>query len=261
MIQLAQMEWMKLKKYRTFWIMLIIYVVLMIVWNFGFAKGAIKMNANGMNLLANSYTFPEVWSKVTYIAGWMILILCVLLITITSNEFQFKTHRQNVIDGLSRFDFFHSKLIVVFAISLFTVLVSVFTGLSLGFMYGGGNPLDNLMPLVYQFLYAINYLTFALLISLFVQKSGLSIALFFCYVIFIEGILGYALNNYFSPIGNFLPLNSSDELLPMPLGAILKSALDNGATSYSPIYYCISSLVYIAIYYFVAKRKMETSDL
>ncbi len=260
MKQLLKIEWLKLKSYRTFWIIIGLYTFILVAWNFVAAYGLVKLQANGMNLLSINYGFPAVWEKVTYAAGWLIVLLCVLVITITSNEFQFKTHRQHIIDGLSRFDFLKSKLGVILAITCYTLIVCFILGILLGVLHGGGNPFVGVYPLFYLFVYSINYLFFAIVITLFIKKSGLSIALFFCYFMFIEFIVSKLLNWKASPIGNFLPLQCSDELFSFPIADMAKEALQL-QSNIPMMYYIIASIGYIVLYFFISKNTLEKSDL
>jgi ABC-2 type transport system permease protein len=261
MKKLLLLEWMKIKSYKTFWIFIGLYIFLNIVWNFGISYGMLKFSDGGINPIDASYDFPGVWAKVSYTASWMMVILCLLVITLVSNEFQFKTNRQNVIDGLSRSDFLNGKIGLIFILSLGTVVLTYLIGLLLGFANGGGNPLLKLRPLFYQFIYAFNYLFFALLITMFIKKSGLSIALFFCYFLFIEGGVRYLINYKFSPVGNFFPLQASDELLPLPLNSSISKMAGLDQEPLNPVFYLLASILYIALYYFIAKRNIEKADL
>lgn len=261
MKQLLEIEWMKIKSYKTFWIFMGLYLFLTLAWNMGLAYGLLNFNVNGISPIENSFSFPAVWGKITYIAGWLMVIPSILMITLVCNEFQFKTHRQNIIDGQSRMDFIYGKIILAVMLSVVIVLISFLAGLILGFTNGGGNPFENLRPLLFQFLYSINYLLFSILIALYVKKSGLSIALFFCYILFFENIVGFIINKYAKPIGNFFPLQVSDELLPIPFSDTVQQLSEQSQTSVSPWIYAAATLVYIGLYIFIARIKITKSDL
>ena len=104
---LLHVEWLKIRRYpRTFWIQSSLFLLLFLLWNWGIQGGILKF---GTGLLNFSYSFPAVWGYVGYWGSIFVLFLCILTITLTCNEATFKTHRQNVIDGWSRLDFFHGK--------------------------------------------------------------------------------------------------------------------------------------------------------
>ncbi len=49
---------------------------------------------NGKNILGAPFAFPEVWQTIAWNSGMLILLPAILIITLTTNEFTYKTHRQ-----------------------------------------------------------------------------------------------------------------------------------------------------------------------
>src|SRR5690554_1564066 len=132
MLRLVKLEFLKLKTNRAFWILLGIYFLALIV--FAFSGGIILkyLENDGVNYQGLSpvmlpiYDFEDIWQNLAWL-GYLFKIFPALLIIISiTNEFQFKTHRQNIIDGLSRMEFFLSKL--SFAIFLALLSAVVITG-------------------------------------------------------------------------------------------------------------------------------------
>src|SRR5262245_35861746 len=113
MNNLLAIEWLKIRRYRAFWLLIGLFAVLLALWNYQISKGVVQMGAQGVNVLSNAYTFPDVWSNLGWWGGIFVLFLAILIITLTCNEFTFRTHRQNVIDGWSRLDFYHAKVALV----------------------------------------------------------------------------------------------------------------------------------------------------
>jgi ABC-2 type transport system permease protein len=257
MKKLLSIEIIKLKYYKTFWIMLLAYLVISIAWNIGFANNYLHMET----IMDMRFQFPFVWDKVVYIASWLIVILCILMITIMSNEYQFKTNRQHVIDGLRRQDVWLSKLIVVVGLATFIVITALITGLFLGYTHGGGNPLAHLMPLLHLFVYSINYLSVALLITVFIKKSGLSIAIFFAYFMFVESIVSHLINKKMDPIGNFLPLQVSDEMFKLPTSEMVNMAMHTEQKTLGTHWYLLGTIVYIGVYYLIIHWQLQKRDL
>ena len=109
-----RIEWLKLKYYRTFWILLGIIVVCIPAFNYVIYD--ITDNSfpkiNGQNLLGNPFSFPNVWSTVPYNAGILVFIPAILIITLFTNEYSYRTHRQNIIDGWSRSQFVSAYSII-----------------------------------------------------------------------------------------------------------------------------------------------------
>ncbi len=114
-----RIEWLKLKYYRTFWILLSVIVVCIPAFNYviyDFTDNNIP-KINGQNLLGNPFSFPNVWRTVPYNAGILIFIPAILIITLFTNEYSYRTHRQNIIDGWSRSRFIYIKIIEVFLLN------------------------------------------------------------------------------------------------------------------------------------------------
>ena len=64
------------------------------------------------------FSFPGIWHNVTYVAGFFKFFLAILVAILVSGEYEYRTIRQNIIDGMSRLEFFKSKIITLFLISL-----------------------------------------------------------------------------------------------------------------------------------------------
>src|SRR5690606_18571465 len=101
MRQLLSIEWLKIKRYGTFWVLTGFFVVLMPLLNYQIFRGMVTVGGSGkggINLLSQSYSFPAVWGNIGYWGSIFIIFLSILVIILITNEFGYKTHRQNVID-------------------------------------------------------------------------------------------------------------------------------------------------------------------
>ncbi|HYD20756.1 MAG TPA: ABC transporter permease, partial [Flavipsychrobacter sp.] len=94
---LLAIEWLKIKRYRTFWILAAFFTVLLPLWNYMIASGMMQMGGGGVNFLNRAYSFPGVWENVGFWASIFIIFLSMLVIILTTNEYTYRTHRQNVI--------------------------------------------------------------------------------------------------------------------------------------------------------------------
>jgi ABC-2 type transport system permease protein len=257
---LLAIEWLKIKRYRTFWILVGFFIVLLPLWNYQVQSGMLKIGGPGMNLLSQAYSFPAVWGNIGFWGSIFVVFLSILVIILTTNEFNFRTHRQNIIDGWNRQQFYHAK---VWLVLLFSVLATVYVwliGMLFGLVSGGADSMFlEIEKLGYFFLLSVNYLGLALLIGILVRRSGLAIGLFMLYCLIIENILEGMLNWSFDfDIGNYLPLQASDELLPFPVFGMVKTMI---STPQPPIqYYVIATVAWCAVYYFIGRRRILRSD-
>ncbi len=261
MQSLLAIEWMKLKRYRTFWILIGFFTLLLAFWNYGISGGFLKIGAGDINILNQAYTFSYVWQNLGFWAGVFVAFLSVLVVIVTTNEYQFRTNRQNVIDGWSRMQFYHAKWLVVLSLAILTTFYVFILGIIFGASYGSMDYFPGkISKLFYVFIIALNYYGFALLLSLFFKRSGITIGLFFLYSMILETLLRGLINwKIKHSIGNFLPLQSSDELLPFPLMDMMKT-MANVPQSLPDWGYVLASFCWITLYYFVGRQKLVRSD-
>lgn len=265
MIALLQIEWLKIKRYRTFWVLACLFLVLLPLWNYEVAHGFIKLGGgdkNAFNFLSTAYAFPQVWGNMGFWGSIFIWFLTILVIILTTNEYTYRTNRQNVIDGWNRLDFFHAKVLLVVALSAAATLYLFI----LGAIFGGINShsLSNIFTdfaqVGYFFILSVNYLGFGMLIAIWIKRSGLAIGLFLLYSMIIENIVKSILNHYMDkPFGNFMPLQCSDELLPFPMLQMAKAMLPMG-TSLSMNTYLMVSVFWCGAYYVISRAILTRRD-
>jgi len=263
MTQLLKIEWLKLKHYRTFWVMTLLFALLLTVWYVLVGSGYMNAGAGGLTLIGQASSFSGLWNDLCFYASYFVIALAILMVIITTNEFQYKTHRQSVIDGWTRMQFYHAQWAVLLAISLGTTVFVFLLGIVCGLI--GGIPLstclDNGQKLIWLFLLTVNYLGFAMTLSLFFKRSGLSIGLLMLYSMIIEFFLHlYFLLKLQTPAADlFLPLQASDDLLPLEATKLLNMAA--GASYFpEPHTYALVTLAWIALYYVLGRVKLAKSD-
>ena len=256
-MNLLKIEWLKIKKYKTFWLLVGLFTGLFFLATYVISEGMWSIG----ELLSSSFAFPSIWSNLGNLYSWFILFLCVFVILSITNEFSFKTHRQNIIDGQSRLDFLHAKLLLILATTLVSTLFFVVIAIVFGYIHGGGNVFEGMEYMIYVFLFTLNYLCFSALIAFFIKRAGLSIIILLSYFV-LESILGLIIKYKFnSSLGNFFPLQSSDELLPWnALKAVGKYA-GIGELVIDNYFYIMATGMWVVIYYFILRRKIKTADL
>lgn len=260
-MQLLFVEWLKLKKYKTFWVLISLFSGLYILWNYGVNSSMVKMGSSPISFITTSYTFPAVWTNMGYVFSWFEIFLSILVIIVITNEFTFKTHRQQIIDGLHRLDFINAKALLILSITILSTLFYFLLGIIFGYANGGTQPWLGIEKVSFVFLYSLNYLSFAGLLALYFKRSGITIVMLFAYLL-LETILSKLINfqlgtNY----GNMLPLQSSDELLPFPALQTLSSMMPSQQAEIPTYQYALASIVYIILYYWMARKRILSSDL
>ncbi len=227
MKHIIQTEWLKIKKYPAFWWVMGITALTYPGINFIFHSIYLNITqqdtARGKiisSLMGNPFSFPEAWHSVSYFSSIFVFIPAIVVIMLITNEFTFKTNRQNIIDGWSRSEFMTGKLIDVL---LLTTIITVLNGL-VAFIMGSTNTTDAAASTwsmaYYTGLFALqsfSQLSLAFLVGMLVRKSFIALAIFSFYFIIMEPIVVNVLKIKFdSRAGDYLPLEISHMLLPKP---------------------------------------------
>ena len=274
MINLLQIEWLKIKRYTGFILLSSFFVLGVVTANvivYLFIKNVLsEVEVSKIFLGVYPFGFDKVWTTVSYYGSFFLMLPALLMVILITNEFNYKTHRQNIIDGWSRFEFLKVKLAVALLFAIGCTLVVIITALIFGVTSGTDFSLNGFENIGYFLLKAVTYNMVAILISLLTKRSGVAIALFFIYTIFENGVsmLLFFLavkmkkdsNIDWGNLGNYLPMNASDGLLASPLdqfSGITKNILPSDFST--AVLSC--ALCYVVIFYLWSKRKMMRSDL
>jgi ABC-2 type transport system permease protein len=268
MLQLLKIEWLKIKNYRTFWILLVLIIVSIPAFNYmwyDITDNSFPTKEMGRMLLGKPYAFSLVWQTVSWYSTLLLFLPALLIITLNTNEFVFKTHRQNVIDGWAREQFISVKFLQVLLMSLFMTLVVAGTTVWLGRL--GTPPEDktnmfaNIRQLLYFFLTAVSYLMFALMLSILIKRSGLALGVFFLYSMIIEQIIVLVADKYARDAGRFLPIESCDRLILNPLRQKVMKPATIAQWQQEHNLFLTITLLYIALFAFVAWYVFTKKDL
>src|SRR5215212_5580130 len=138
MSSLLKTEWLKIKGYPAFWWMLGIVALSYPGMNYAIYVNGYKDQLNDktmgpiLKMLSNPFTFPDVWQTVAFISSLFVFLPSIVVIMFITNEYTYKTNRQNIIDGWSRNNFMMSKLIDVVIITLLITVLYAVTAFVIG---------------------------------------------------------------------------------------------------------------------------------
>jgi ABC-type transport system involved in multi-copper enzyme maturation permease subunit len=223
---LLNTEWLKLRKYPAFWWMTGIIALSYPGVNYIFyhiyqqviSKGDTTAQMVKM-LVGNPFTFPEVWHTVAYASSLFIFIPSVVVIMFITNEYTYKTHRQNIIDGWSRKQFIASKFIDVLLLTALVTVLYLLVALALG-VFNNGEPTATIWSgskyIGLFALQAFSQLSIAFLIAFLVRKAFVSLGIFIFYFIILEPVIVGIAKLKANDLGRFMPLEISDRLIPVP---------------------------------------------
>ncbi len=231
MYHLVRIELKKMTSYRTFWVICGLYFVAL---GFTTASGmeilkwiASKFQEFGSEININRiplYHFPDIWQNLIWVSGLFKIVLSIMVVISITNEYQYRTLRQNIIDGLSRWEFMLSKIMMNVLLSLMSVgmllVIVLFTGLIYTPDLAWADILIGSEFLPAYFLEVFAFLSYALMLGMFVQRSGLTIVLLLLSHM-IEAIVKlnvfrFGIENSLGWLKQFFPLESITNLVPLP---------------------------------------------
>lgn len=228
-----KLEWLKLKHYRFFWILLGMYLLaLFIICTFGvfFLEWLKRQGADFDGIdptLLPIYDFPDIWQNTTYLASFVKVLLAFIVIISVTNDISYITMRQNIIDGISKKEFLLSKLSLILFLAAFSTLFLFVFGLINGSIYshvwGIKYVFDELEFLLAYFYDIVVFCSFAFILSLLIRKAGFAIVLLFLYSLMFEPIFtlimtesDWTRDTHWATFAEFFPIKAMNGLIPVP---------------------------------------------
>ena len=223
------------------------------------------------------FNFPYIWHFNTYIAAILKLFLAIVIVSMMANEYSNRTLKQNLIDGLSKWEFVISKFLTVVLFSVLSTLFVFIVSLLLGLKFSDyTEPSIIFSDLEYLFAYFVKLLgffSFCLFLGVLVKRSAFALGFLFVWNI-IEGVI-YGLLRWkildedtADKIIQFFPLSAMSNLIVEPfsrLGAI-QSAANQIGEGFSKDYSVHSTTLIIVLawtaifvygsYYILKKRDL-----
>ncbi|HZK63220.1 MAG TPA: ABC transporter permease [Puia sp.] len=262
-----RIEWLKVKNYRSFWILTGIIAVCIPAFNYVVydVTNNTFPKVNGQNILGSPFSFPNVWKTVPFNAGLMLFIPAILIITLLTNEFTYKTHRQNIIDGWSRGRFISVKIIETVLLSLFVTVVVLFTCLYFGFYTEKTATASPAWPqfrfIVFFFIEMLSYSMIAVIIAMSIRRAGLAMGIFFLYMIVEQFVVVLGRNKYKVDWINYLPEEVTDNLIPQPFKPRMIASDHTAIWEHHLPGYITVSLIYLILYILYVSWRFRRNDL
>jgi ABC-2 type transport system permease protein len=274
MIQLLKIEWLKIKNYTAFIIISSFFALGVFAVNY--ISYIVKKNVvdvvdpTGIISTSSPFDYPSVWQTVSYYSGWLLLLPGMLLLILVTNEFTYRTNRQNIIDGWNRMQFTHVKIMMGIIIAIVSTLLVIITVFIFGAVTGKPFSVQGVENIGYFFLKAVTYNSLAVLLGVLIRRTGFAIAVYFIYTVLENGIalLLYAWafdlkekgKGDFGNMGNYLPMNASDGLLYSPLDKFSKFGSNVLPSDYTWLVLSLA-IAYLGLFYWWTRRRMVKSDL
>jgi ABC-2 type transport system permease protein len=210
MVKLLGMEWLKLRRRGAFWVAILAHAMILTI-----ATGA-QQYMHSVKPESPAFTLPGGWEMLLSVGSQMaMLMLLISVALLTASEAGWKTQRQNVIDGLSREQYFSAKIMVVVLLVVILWADIILVGLIVA-PFGGKGALAmpifseisrRMLPNVLLYLTGIGIIGF--MAGMIASSSGAAIAVAFAYVL-VEPIIGGIMasqGGYLPRIARFLPMD------------------------------------------------------
>jgi ABC-type transport system involved in multi-copper enzyme maturation permease subunit len=226
------------------------------------------------------FNFPYIWHFNTFIASIFKIFLAVVIVSMVANEYSYKTLKQNLIDGLSKYELLQSKALMVVALSLSSTVFIFILSLILGYRFSDYNEVgivfSDLEYLLAYFIKLVGFFSFCLFLGVLIKRSAFALG-FLAVWQMAEGIT-FGLMKWKLPdilpsitaeqVFSFFPLNSMSELITQPftrlsavkniVGQIGEQVDANTGVSWSNI---AIVLFWTAVFLWMSYRILRQRDL
>ncbi|MCX6279058.1 MAG: ABC transporter permease [Bacteroidetes bacterium] len=276
MIKLLRIEFKKIRNYKIFWILISLYFLFLSV-GLLMAEFMINNIIDDVNRHTpiplphvTIYFFPWIWQNIAFFATirYVLIFPAIVIIILITNEFTFKTIRQNVITGMSKLEFLLSKLFLILLISIimtfFLLIGTLILGLSNTSDISFSLILDKSSFIFGFFITILAFQIFGLFFGFLLRNTGLSIALFTLYVFIVEPILYFFLKSplvFKNGISTYLPVNAILRVTEYPAIPVLKTVMGLNLQESVTWSACAIPLLYSAamvgfVYFIMEKRDL-----
>ncbi|KRO79355.1 MAG: excinuclease ABC subunit B [Polaribacter sp. BACL8 MAG-120531-bin13] len=175
------------------------------------------------------FNFPYIWHFNTFVAALLKIFLAIIIVSMMSNEYTYKTIKQNLIDGLSKKEFIASKFLTVVLFSIVSTVFVAVISLILGSIYSDytewGIVFTDLRFLVAYFIKLVGFFSFCLFIGILVKRSAFALGFLILWQMFegfTRGMIRWRLfdGETTDAIMGFFPLNAMFNVLKEPFSRL-----------------------------------------
>ena len=161
MLRLLTIELQKLRFNKSAKVISIVYFALIcfiaFIVSIEFDFGGVKFRVADQGI----FNFPYIWHFNAWMAAWLKIFFAIVIVSIVSNEYSYRTLKQNLIDGLSKREFLTSKFLTVLLFSVVSTIFLFVVSLILGLIFSDYNEIGIIFSdLQYMFAYFLKLLCF-----------------------------------------------------------------------------------------------------
>lgn len=225
MRHLLSIEYSKLKNLNAIKVILLIYMVIVPLFMYvaseflyGILFPALKQTIPAIT--HKPFAYPQIWEfsevlKYTfYCASYFHVLVSLILVIIVSNEFSYRTAKQNIIDGMTKKQLIFSKLAILVFLSLFVTLYNCLLALVLGLINSDTVDLYANSHYIFVFFFqSFCYFSIALFFVTVIRHTAMSLV-----TVIVFPVVDFIAGKIIPPmIYVFFPLNIFSTLTPSPV--------------------------------------------
>lgn len=267
-MRLLSIEFMKVKPTKYFWILLSLFAFILTaipIATYSLGSWIVENLIPGDLPIQNVlplYDFVDIWQNFTYIYQFFTVLVSSIVAIQIAQEFSLRTARQQIIDGLSRKEFFLGKVYFLTALAGAITLVVFVICLTFGLIYSPVKDAEsiflNIEFIPAYFLHLFHDFLWAMFIAILIRRTGIAVVVLIFYG-WIEGIvqaiLEFALRLEW--IARILPNSATKVLIHNPFGkyALMETQTSIAATDLAISLFYIGLLLYVN-YLLIKKRDL-----
>lgn len=277
MIRLLKIEWTKFFYNKGTRIFLILYFLMILLMGVIIPNFKPNMNGQEINFIKfGGLEFPVIWQNIAWLISWGKLFLGIIVINNITNEYSFGTLKQNTIDGLTKNEFFQSKLLMNFLFTLISTALVVILVAVLGSQFNEKFDFFNGIEFALAyFVEVFTFVIFAMFLAILLKRSVFAILAIIALSIgesvvkAIEFFMRFAKNTNHEKIedattfSNYLPLNSNAKVIDYPPMSLSK-LLTQGKLFDLPVLqweFLITNVAYLIIFLSLSLFILKKRDL
>ena len=261
MLRLLKIELLKLIPYRTFKILFVVYSLLMVLVLFA----GKNLGGGGEEGLTSDKVlgFPNIWNYYTLYACYFNIILAILVIFVTCNEYTYRTLRQNVIDGLLRSETVTGKILLVILLSVISTVILFLSGIIAGSVYSTPETRSDMFGhsgfVFAYFVQSLGMMAMGLFFGTLFKRTGLAVIIFLLFLFPIDVILREAI--FPDGFGDYMPVATYFlKLVPFPLEHVMSGGMEAPAAAPTALAlvvgFAYAVLFSVGTWYIVKKRDL-----
>ncbi len=160
------------------------------------------------------WEFPEILKFTFYCASYFHILVSLILVIIISNEFTYRTAKQNIIDGMNKKQLIFSKLAILVLLSVFVTLYNSLLALLLGMINSETvNLYENAHYIFVFFFQSFCYFSLALFFATIIRHTAMAIV-----SVIVFPIVDLIAGQMVAPaMYAFFPLNIFSTMTPSPV--------------------------------------------